>query len=86
VGGKPIGRFTLDILFGADKASKWGKELEDGEQGVAEVVVEGWLEVFGEAAREEMVTKWVNRVGSMGARGVVEVGSMGRCSLYEYSP
>jgi hypothetical protein len=50
-----LGGLALDVLFGTNKVSKGSKELEDGEQGVSDVVMEGGLVLLGEATREQVV-------------------------------
>jgi hypothetical protein len=47
--------FKLNIVLGASKTCKECKELEDGEEGVTNMVVQGGIVSFGESARKEVI-------------------------------
>jgi hypothetical protein len=67
--GEALRGLALYILFSSDEVSKGSKELEDGEQGVSDVVMEGGLVLLGEATREQVVAMAVTLFFAEGTRG-----------------
>jgi hypothetical protein len=79
--GEALRGLALYILFSSDEVSKGSKELEDGEQGVSDVVMEGGLVLLGEATREQVVAMAVTFFFAEGTRGGVGVSNSGSRSL-----
>ena len=63
--------FAVYVRLGARQASQWGKELEDLEKSITDVVMESRFPFLREAARKQMVAAAVDGLSAETAGGTL---------------